>query len=257
MLNFIKKALVIVSLAAVWPACNSTIENKTPSNVWVTVDSKGAITLLGKPVKDLESFQSALYDTLSKMPRLPDSIPVQFDQEILMGLRGDVREAIHTARETVAARPACEAAIHGFYAWYDQFAQNEANSIQFIDYSGKYLKINDKKLDDYIQLLKGSGYLSEVFLDQYRADWKQLETKWQKEIYEDGPPTGADYDWFFCAQDWEIQFWTKAPVTITIEGSTAYAEMKGKEGDFPKSHHFELVEENDKWLLSKIECTPE
>ena len=102
--------------------------------------------------------------------------------------------------------------------------------------------------------IQSSGFVSVKFIDNDRAFYKTCEKIWQTEEAE-GIPTGMDANKYFCAQDWDINFWTKSPVRIkTIGTDKVAATLYGKNGDSPLEHNFELKKESGKWLISKIEC---
>ncbi|MFN4255256.1 MAG: DUF3828 domain-containing protein [Saprospiraceae bacterium] len=146
------------------------------------------------------------------------------------------------------------AAIHGFYTWYDAFLRDTTRSINFTDDRGPHLKLDPAKFDQYFQNLKASGFLSDEYIAAEKAFFRKCETYWQHEEKGD-VPTGMDEDRLFCAQDWDLNFWTKSPVSIApLDSNRVAATMSGTEGGSPKTHDFELVKEGGKWLIAKIAC---
>lgn len=142
--------------------------------------------------------------------------------------------------------------LHGFYQWYNVFQKN--NNINFINDKGKHLKLDLPKLDAYLAHFNNSGYVSSSFITNEKAYYKRCETFWQKEGKE-GPPMGLDADKYFCAQDWDINFWTTAPVSAEGLGSNNIkATMSGTEGGAPRNQKFDLVKENGKWVIANIDC---
>ena len=168
-------------------------------------------------------------------------------------------EAPKNTSETSAASVSADSAmvaqvIHGFYTWYDAISINDAEWSNFTDNSGKHLKLDTTKFNTFLNHLKSSGFVSQSFLDQEKAFYKKCELLWQNEPV-DEVPSGMDADKYFCAQDWEINFWVNSPVRIKPLGQYKLAAtMYGDEGGSPREHNFELVKENGKWLLSSIEC---
>lgn len=236
-----------------WNACQPSGASTEVANAWVTVDKQGAITLLGREVLDMEDFEASLYDTLSKMETLPDSIPVYFDKEILMGMRGEVRTEINQALATAAARKDCEMVIHGFYSWYDAFQKDSTRYIDFVNTNGRHLKLDTARLDAFLAEFQAAGFVGREFIDGRRAFYKSCEKLWQNEPT-DEPSSCLDADPYFCAQDWDLAFWTTAPVFIVLSGDRAAATMRGMEGGSSQEHDFEMVKENGKWVIAKIEC---
>ncbi len=149
---------------------------------------------------------------------------------------------------------AIDAAIHGFYKWYETNMNNLAN-INYVK-GGKSTTLDNAGLDAYYAKLKESGFISQAYIDGDKAFLKNLEaTAWKNEDVNEGPLTGLDYDRFFCAQDYDMAFWTAAPVTTEGLGTDkATATMSGTEAGGPRSQQFEVVKENGKWLIAKIVC---
>ena len=68
-------------------------------------------------------------------------------------------------------------------------------------------------------------------------------------------PSCVDADKYFCAQEWETEFWTNAPVRIKmISPDSAFATLYSTDKNVQLERNFELKKENGQWLLSKIEC---
>ena len=65
----------------------------TPS---VVVDKKGNITLSGKKVT-FENLKKELQAELVKLPTIPKEVPIKFDENLLMGMRGEVRTEVSEA----------------------------------------------------------------------------------------------------------------------------------------------------------------
>ncbi len=122
------------------------------------------------------------------------------------------------------------------------------------DDTGKHLKINEKALKAYLGEFQKSGFVTESFIAGEFDFYQKCAKLWQNEDIGD-VPSGMDADKMLCAQDGDIQMWTKSPVRVVkindIQAkATLYASDAG--GDFER--HFELTKENGKWLLSKVEC---
>jgi len=144
--------------------------------------------------------------------------------------------------------------IHGFYQWYDPYVRDEAKSIDFVTIVNNHYALDQPLLEKYLANINASGFVSSEFLDNEMAFYKACEKLWLNEEAE-GPPNGMDANRYFCAQDWDLDFWTKSPVRIKSIGDDKVAAiLYGDMGGGPLEHNFELKKENGKWLLSKIEC---
>ena len=144
--------------------------------------------------------------------------------------------------------------IHGFYQWYDAYVNDNTKQIDFLKVVKNHNTLDLPLLDKYLAKIQSSGFISAEFIANDKAFYQACEKVWQKEEAE-GVPTGMDADKYFCAQDWDINFWTKSPVRIKNIGTDKVAAtLYGKHGDGSLEHNFELKKENGKWLISKIEC---
>lgn len=253
-----KKTTIILSCIAcllAWNACNITSEKKAASDAWVTYSSKDGVVLFGEKI-EFEYLKPMLYDSLTKMQELPTTIPIHYEGEVLMGMRGEVETDVNDALKTAVARKACEQTIHGFYTWYDAFRKDDSRNLNFTDDKGKHLKLDAAKLDTYLGHFMASGFVGTGFIEGRKTFYKNCEKLWQNEP-KDEPPSCLDYDPIFCAQDWDLDFWTKAPVFIDLYGDTVAATLRSTVTDNPQEHDFDLVLENGKWVLLKIECGEE
>ena len=144
--------------------------------------------------------------------------------------------------------------VHGFYEWYDTFIRDTGQNINFLDMRGKYAKLDAAKVDQYFNNLKAGGFISDEFIAGEKDFLRKCEPLWQTED-KNAPLTGLDYNRFFCAQDWNIDFWTKAPVNVNGTGADRVAAtLSGTEAGTPREQHLELKLENDKWLITRIIC---
>lgn len=159
--------------------------------------------------------------------------------------------AADTSKHVVADSTDIAAVIHGFYKWYDVFVNK---NMQFTDNTGKHLKLSPSKLAAYYAAFKKTGFVSEEFVQNEYAFFKKCEKLWENEN-KDEVVSCLDADKYFCAQDWDINFWVNSPIRIKNMGENrAFATMYSTDKQNPQEHNFELKKENNKWLLTKIAC---
>ncbi len=145
-------------------------------------------------------------------------------------------------------------AVHGFYRWYTTFSQDTTHRVDFTDNRGEHLKLIQPKLERYYAHFKTSGFVSDAFIVNEYAFYRQCSEAWQHEAI-DEVQSCLDADKYFCAQEWEPDFWTTSPVRIKSTGSMKVrATLYGTYFDNPMERNIDLVKENGKWLISHIEC---
>lgn len=160
------------------------------------------------------------------------------------------KDATTEASAASADSTAIADAIHGFYKWYGPSPKDAA----YVKEVNKHYVLDLPELDKYLANIKSSGFVSTELLDNSMAYFKTCEKLWQNEEAE-GAPTGLDADIYFCAQDWDLNFWTTSPVRInSLANDRAAVTLNGMDGGSPHEQNFELKKENGKWLLTKIEC---
>lgn len=91
--------LLLMASLLLWNSC----QQKTSVEAPITVSNEGKISLYGKEIA-LENLKTALLDTLVQMATIPDEVEVVYGDQILMGMRGEVRtevtDAIIAAKES-------------------------------------------------------------------------------------------------------------------------------------------------------------
>ncbi len=145
-------------------------------------------------------------------------------------------------------------AVHGFYTWYVTFSQDTTHHIDFTDDRGEHLKLIQPKLERYYAHFKASGFVSDAFITNEMAFYKQCSEVWQQELI-DEVPSCMDADKYFCAQEWEPTFWTTSPIRIkTTSPDQVVATLYGKSYGSAMERNVSLKKENGKWLITSIEC---
>ena len=62
-------------------------------------------------------------------------------------------------------------------------------------------------------------------------------------------------DRLFCAQEWDLNFWTKSPVSATsLGGDKVAATLSDNAAKNPQTQQFELQKEKGQWMITKIDC---
>lgn len=144
--------------------------------------------------------------------------------------------------------------VHDFYEWYDAFVKDSTRNLNFLDRKGKFARLDRARVDQYFDQLKAGGYISDEYIALEKDFLRKCEPLWQTEDKNEAL-TGLDYDRVFCAQDWDPDFWTKAPVRVEdMEAGRVKATLAGTEAGTPREHTLELKQEAGKWLIAKIHC---
>lgn len=198
---------------------------------WLVVNVKGEATLFGEFI-DLNKLPDLLADTLSKITPVPNDIPIKFDGEILMGMRGNVHGAVQEGIEKaklhkVLMSDKAEDMAKNFYVWY----MNRING------TSDYVLIQEKNDAEAVltpDLLK--------FL--------------QKANKKEG---GLGMDYFLQAQDWGEDWGTVSVLNTQLDGSKAVCTVQlgngkgGKDAMAAQKLRVTMVDKKAGWRIHKVE----
>ncbi|MBK8954104.1 MAG: DUF3828 domain-containing protein [Saprospiraceae bacterium] len=144
--------------------------------------------------------------------------------------------------------------IHQFYKWYHGIISDTIQDFNFVDDSGDRYKLKRELLKIYLDKLNSSGHLSNSFIAREEAFYLECEKLWQDEIVGE-VPSCMDGDHFFCAQEWDMDFWTNSPIVLDVlDSDSAQVRMVGKSFGLELERKFKLVREVGIWKLDFIEC---
>lgn len=212
-------------------ACGTT--TPTDSSPLVQVNAAGEIRVAGKTTS-FEALSSALLDTLLKMESLPEEISVSFDDEVLMGTRGEVRTTLEETLEV--AQSATSKPVVVSLTYFEERGtdcdrpdslQNNCSQIDFsypkVYWKGSALGTKiDRNIKSYLtSILSAGGELQDTTSIEEAAN---VFWGYQEEMAtEDIPMAG-----FFAAESsFETLMNTEDYLTIEMLG---YAYMGGAHG---------------------------
>ncbi len=174
---------------------------------------------------------------------------------IAMGLlacekKAATTEAANPSTENATAdpqKPDAGETVLAFLKWYNQneMALSKIEKVKMVE--GEPYALNKPGTEEYLAKLKSSGFIADVYLDNERAAFAELEKGYLANPEFDGPPSGFDYDRILQAQDWndldqakilsKEQTANRATVTVDVGGRL----------------RVELIsQENSPWLISSI-----
>jgi hypothetical protein len=161
---------------------------------------------------------------------------------------------VETSKTVVSDSASIANTIHSFYKWYNVFSMDTTKRVDFADQSGKYIRLDEPKMKKYFSYFQETGFVSTAFIENEFAFYRKCGEFWKTEEVGD-VPTGMDADKYYCAQDWETEFWTNSPVRIKmVSPDSVFATLFSRDKNDQLERNFELKKENGKWLLAKIEC---
>ena len=204
---------------------------KKAEAAWLVVNTKGETTLFGKPI-DLEKLPELLMDTLSKMTLIPNDIPVKFDGEVLMGMRGETRTVIQETIEKaklhkVLMSDKAEDMAQNFYVWY----MDKLNTTDGFSLIGQEKDAEAVLTPDLLKMLQ-------------KADKKE---------------GGLGMDYFLQAQDWGKDWGTVSVLDTKTTGSKAVCTVQlgngkdAKGGMVAQKLRVTVADKKAGWRIEKVE----
>jgi biopolymer transport protein ExbD len=195
----------------------------------IYVSNKGEITVFRKTVS-LDNIKSVLADSFSNLGSIPSDLPIDFEDDVLMGTRQEVKTQVAEASAKVKLYHVLmsdkgEDMVKNFYAWY----------IDKLNGTTSYVLERNKS--DAESLLT-----PELFKSLQKVDKS-----------EDG--SGSDY--FLKAQDWGKDWGTVEILSSKTEGSTVTCKVKlgtGKESIGFQNLIVTVQDRKAGWNISKVEA---
>ncbi len=207
-------------------AADTTKAAKAES-AWLVVNAKGKTRLWGKEI-ELEKLPELLVDTLSKMAVVPNDIPVKYDGEVLMGMRGEVKTVIRETLDKaklykVLMSDKAQDMAKNFYVWY----------MDKLNTTDGYSLIKEKK--DAEVLMTGD-----------------LLKMLQKADKQEG---GLGMDYFLQAQDWGKDWNNVTVLNTKTDGAKAVCTVQlgnGKDGMAAQKLAVTVVDKKAGWRIEKV-----
>lgn len=163
--------------------------------------------------------------------------------------------ASNEVETSVSTDSAALKTIINFYTWYrsNPNIQNclVNNACGDVFDSTKFYSVNFEATEKYLSVLKNTNYISDNFINYWRAYFKKCEEDFKSNPSNEGPPDGFDFDFLTNSQDFEEELNTVEKATIVeskqIEGKL-FLTILFVTGNKLK---VELSQHDGKWLIDK------
>lgn len=152
----------------------------------------------------------------------------------------------------------------GFYRWYARNSER-LNKIQLVEGgstsprdTGHFYAVDFKGTEHYLAELRKSGYVSPVYLADWRAYFRHQNDSLRLHPQNDGPAAGFEFDLIVHSQepDEYLQHIAQVPLRVTHPTPTralAVADFTQPEApDMPNKRLFHLQRYATKWLIDSI-----
>jgi hypothetical protein len=116
-------------------------------------------------------------------------------------------------------------------------------------------RINFVKTEEYLSVLKSSGFFSESYIMNARSQFKKIDFTLQKTKQNDGTVDGLDYDLILHSQEPEAMLENLSGIRLEIINTSkdkVIVKMKTKFNQDTYSLYY-LTKEGDKYQIDKID----
>lgn len=171
-------------------------------------------------------------------------------------------ETIDTSAQTdvtVSSESTPSEAVIDFLNWYSHNRSSLASNHLVNNADGevfdstKFYSVNFKATKEYLSRLKESGFVSEIYLNNWKQYFRQAEEHFQANPQNDGAPEGFEYDFVLLSQeiDEDLANTNKAKVlSNSIQNTKATVVLQLASG---QKLRFFLTKQKHHWRIDKVE----
>nr|WP_294948482.1 hypothetical protein [uncultured Mucilaginibacter sp.] len=151
------------------------------------------------------------------------------------------------------------AVVERFFSWYKTKYDYLDHQIHFVDVdlkTNKPYKINFAKTEEYLTVLKASGFFSDNYVSFYRRYFNKISANLKKTRQSDGPVDGLDLDLILHTQEPESYMEDLKVFKITTLSTSLTGAVVKVKATFPGEAYqlFYLKKTDGKYLIDKIEA---
>lgn len=148
--------------------------------------------------------------------------------------------------KTATGEGASGQTVLDFLKWYgkNESALGEIEKVKAVE--GEPYELNTAGTEAYLAQLKGSGFISDIYLQGERAEFLEIAKELKENPQTDGPATGFDYDRVLLAQDWDDL--DKAKIVKVDESGNSSVVV----ANIAMPLELSLTKTDGKWLIDKI-----
>ena len=152
-----------------------------------------------------------------------------------------------------------EKTVISFLKWYRDNLKNihkielVNNSNNVVYDSTKFYSVNFDNTEIYLSKFKNSGYVSDKYIGTWRLYFKQCESNFKTSPENDGPPSGFDFDFVMCSQEYDEDLANIDKVKIeNYQADNTKAKLTL---EFPSNMKLSywLTKQNGNWLIDDIQ----
>ncbi|GAB2559707.1 hypothetical protein [Spirosoma areae] len=141
-------------------------------------------------------------------------------------------------------------AVVSFLHWYKNHIQ-AASRIQLVNQqAGKPYSVNLKNGERYLAYLKTSNRLTDTYLNEWRAYFKERNEGFRLNQQNEGPPTGFEYDLVLLNQDVDMQL--ASLKSLKVDKVTVVKNKATVALTLFDAYEFRLLRRNNRWVINEI-----
>jgi hypothetical protein len=147
-------------------------------------------------------------------------------------------------------------AVENFLIWYNK-NYNKISKIRLVDNEidtatqEVYYRVSFQQTEEYLAKLKSSNYISDKYIEKWRAYFKKRDEKFKTRHQSDGTPLGFEYDFILWTQ--QINETLKAIDNIEFVKFNETVNSSVVDVDIVMNLRFYLTKYSDGWKIDEIE----
>jgi len=148
--------------------------------------------------------------------------------------------------------------LKGFFKWYRTKFEYLDHHIQYVDAGYKTntpYRVNFHETERYLGILKSSGFFSNIYINNARSYFKQVDKILQQTKQSDGTVDALDHDFMMHSHDTKQLFDDVDKITLTAVNTTPFSATIKVQTPFNQDSYllYYLTKTGDKYLINKID----
>jgi hypothetical protein len=111
--------------------------------------------------------------------------------------------------------------VYKFFKWYFDNKINVMELTNWTDEKAKFYRVNFSETEKYLKELQSSGFVSKIYIDNWRGYFKKCDESFLKNKQNEGPPDGFEFDFITNSQEYPEKVLPSDFKLIEIKGQKA------------------------------------
>lgn len=172
-----------------------------------------------------------------------------------VSITSDTETHVQSNKNSLDSQPA--KTIIDFLKWYRDHMEIQiglvSNSNDEIYDSTKFYTVDFEATENYLSILKSTGYISDKYIDKWRKYFEKCDISFKENPSNDGPPEGFEHDFIMLSQEYEEDLINVEKSKIIFQ--SVFEENATIKLNFPNGSNltYKLTRHGEDWKIDDIE----